>query len=650
MKRKTIILFLLIYVSSVFAEDRPRFASIFTDNLVFQQKASSKIWGFASPNEKLRLKCSWLNSDLSIIASSDGTWQTYISTPCGSMKPEYISLKNTEGDSAILQNVLIGEVWLCSGQSNMEMVLQNHPENNMFVEGSKEAIAKSENPYIRFINIQRKESFYPVKEIAGYSWKTFTPDNVKWLSAVAFFFGERLYNELKIPVGLIVSVYGGSPVQSWIPSRIIESKGIYGKDKADLNAEIAASSRSESEYIRLMSEWLAASEKHIKPNDTVSLYLPVDLEKSPVGNQMGEVSFSKEIYLTNIETGNDMHVNLGIMNDFGQVYFNGEKVWEELRNSRSYSKVEFTIPASKLNNGKNLIEARVLNVLWGGGLTGPAEKMYYELGNGPEKNSLAGNWKFRKLFDLSDVAPVPLEGKPLFSNASALYNGMISPLVGYGIKGCLWYQGEANVDDAEHYYEMFTDMIHSWRKDFGHNFPFYYVQIAPYRYAGNSNNKALELREAQKQIEKDISNTGMVVTSDIGNPANIHPAKKREVGNRLADMVLSDIYGKVRPCRSPEPVTAYNRGNTVLITLKNVYNGIKFNGEKHSFELSPDGITYFPATVYYSNRQLILFSGKVSNPLYVRYCWDDSCKSTVLNSAGLPLSSFCIPVEKAKNK
>jgi len=635
--RRILALLLLITTTGTFtfAKDKARFATIFSDNLVLQQQCKVNLWGYANPNEKLSLNCSWMDSDMQIIANADGKWIVSVTTPPGGLKSESVTLCDGSGVVSTLSNVLIGEVWLCSGQSNMEMILMSQPQWNLIVEHSDEEIAQANNPYIRFVNVQRKESFAPVEEVMSYGWKVCNPNDVKWLSAVGYFYAKELFKTLNVPVGLIVSAYGGSPVQSWIPVNVASAKCLYEKEQTKRNIEIEASKQTEAEYIKSMSEWLADAEKKGSQGEAVSLTLPVNIEKAPVGNHMGEVSFSKEI---EVSASEDLHFNLGTMDDFGQVYFNGEKVWEELRNSKSYSQVQFVIPADKVKAGKNLLEARVLNVLWGGGLTGP--EMFFTVGSKTDKISLKGEWQYKKIFDLSKVNAIPREGKPLYSTLSALYNGMIYPIVNYGIKGCLFYQGEENVGDARRYSEMFTDMILSWRKVFNKDIPFYYVQIAPYGYGGGQFYKAAELREAQALIEKTVPNTGMVSTIDIGNPDNIHPAKKMEVGVRLANIALAKTYKKNVAYKFPVLDKVKCKGNLLEMTFTNVYDSLIDKGNSHEFEISSDGISYTAAKVKITGNKIIIKIDGTSKPRFVRYCWGDASIGTIYNSKGLPLSSF----------
>ncbi|HOI49309.1 MAG TPA: sialate O-acetylesterase, partial [Prolixibacteraceae bacterium] len=219
------------------AQEDARFASIFSDNMVLQQQTEVNLWGFAQPDEQLLLRCSWLDVALPVQAKADGHWAVSVKTEHGSLQPCSVSLTDSKGRTTTLSNVLIGEVWLCSGQSNMEMILMDRPEWNLLVEGSEEEIARADNPHIRFVNIQRRESFTPQTEVLSHNWRISTPNEVKWLSAVAYFFGKKLTAELQLPVGLIVSSYGGSPVQSWIPSEIIDAESRYHSVKKERGAE-----------------------------------------------------------------------------------------------------------------------------------------------------------------------------------------------------------------------------------------------------------------------------------------------------------------------------------------------------------------------------------------------------------------------------
>lgn len=638
---KKLFISLLFVVILVSHGEAKYYASIFSNNMVVQQSSIIKFWGEATANETLTIKCSWLESAFKVKANLEGNWSTDIKTPAADFKSHTISITGNE-HSDTLSNILFGEVWLCSGQSNMEMILMDQPDYNLKVEGSAEEISKADYPNIRFLNVDRKPGFYPNNSITSNGWQIVTPDKVKWLSAIAYFYGKKLYEDLNVPIGLIVNAYGGSPIQAWIGENFTSNRSLYIKAIEERNANIKAAGQTEAEYIQSMRDWISESEKF--DNSFLPIELPVNMEFSEYGNQLGELQFIRKISLSDISE-QPFTLHLGTMNDLGRVYLNGELVWEELRNSRSYSNIQVEIPANKLRVGENELEIRLLNILWGGGLTGPASEMYYSVGKDGIKKSLAGTWTWRKLFDLAEVKPIPQEGIPLFSNISALYNGIIFPLKNYKIKGCVWYQGESNVSEWEIYPEMFKDMILSWRHTFKYDFPFYYVQIAPYRYGDANGTQAGALRNAQAITENQLPHTGMIVSLDVGDPANIHPAKKRELGERLANMALAKTYSKAINYKFPKVKSVARKNNYISIKLKDLYNGIVIDGEKADFELSDDGTLYYPASFEIKKNTIRLSSPELKKPLYIRYCFRDEAKGTIFNSEKLPLGTFLIQLK-----
>lgn len=622
------------------------FASVLTDNMVLQQNTTVTLWGFATPGESVKISCSWLDGTLQATTNNEGQWSVDVSTPKADFTAHAITLTDSQGNSTTLQNILSGEVWLCSGQSNMEMILMSQPDWNMIVENSEEYIKQANNKFLRVITIGRKESFSPVENAITYGWKETTPDNAKWFSAVAYFFGKRLYEELHVPIGLIVSSYGGSPIQSWIPASVLEESNLYDDLLNKKEAEIKASLQSEEEYKNAMSDWINSSEQNKTTcHESIALTLPVNLEKSPIGNQMGEVSFRRNIEITPDNALKDLRISMGTMDDLGRVYFNGELFWEEIRNSKSYSQISFTVPAEKVRPGANLIEARVLNTLWGGGLTGPAENMYYTIGDDGSRISLAGSWEYNKIFDLSVAQPLPLEGKPLFLTASSLFNGMIFPIKRYSVKGVIWYQGAGNVGEADGYSRMMVDLVSSWRSCLDNQFPFYYVQISPYQYGGYADSNAACLREAQSKAEEMIPGSGMIVTMDLGDPKNIHPARKLQVGERLANKALSGTYNVKTASDYPKVKKVVNAGDKAIIIFSNTYKGLTTKVEKHEVEISDDGINFKPALVRISGNKFEASNPDVKSPHFIRYCWRDGAEGTIFNSEGLPVTSFRIEIK-----
>jgi sialate O-acetylesterase len=467
-----ILTFLLCLCSiGLYGQDGFRFSTIFSDNMVLQQKSKVKIWGYSAPNDLLKIEASWSRKSKTFKADSTGKWMTELSTPKGSFKNYTISLSDSEKRKIILKNVCIGEIWLCSGQSNMEMIMGPNAQWKLHVDNAEKEIASANYPMIRFINIQRKESFTPVEEIIANGWKTCDSEIIKYLSAVGYYFARRLQTNIKLPIGLIVNSYGGSPIQSWIPAK-----------------------------------------------------------------------------------------------------YSMDSIYNKERDIREKTKLKST--------------------------------------------------------------------KPTYDILSCLYNGMTYPILNFKVRGWLWYQGESNVGDAKRYPKMMKDLVDSWRKSWNLNLPFYYVQIAPFKYPGYQKEKWAELAFAQENALKIIDNSYMTITADIGDSINIHPGKKKPVGDRLANLALANTYHKISNYNCPSFRKVSQENNILKIEFNNTYKGLYQEGVHQEFEISSNDITYYKADLDIKGKYISLSSPMVPAPRYVRYCWKDASISTIYNSEHLPLGPF----------
>jgi sialate O-acetylesterase len=259
---------------------------------------------------------------------------------------------------------------------------------------------------------------------------------------------------------------------------------------------------------------------------------------------------------------------------------------------------------------------------------------------------LAGNWFFKKTFELSQVSPVPQEGLPNAFLISSLYNGMIDPLKRYAVKGFLWYQGEANISNSSQYPLMLSNLAGGWRNAWGVDLPFYYVQIAPWSYSGHTNTEAAQMRSIMSDSCKSISNSAVVLTGDLGDSLNIHPSKKREVGERLALKALSKTYGiKKYDIDYPVVKSAKKEGFKVVLIIEETYGQIIVNPGANTFEMSEDGINYFKSSFEIRGNKIILQCDKVKSPKFVRHAFRNSSKVNVLNAKMLPLNLFTITLK-----
>lgn len=449
------VLFLTVFVQSLNAQ--LRLPAIFGNDMVLQQKSNVAVWGWGNPGSKVMVTGSWSNDTLSTKVENDAHWKLNIPTPAAG-GPYTLSVIGEK--KIVLDNVMIGEVWICSGQSNMEWCA------DWKINNAEEEVKNANYPDIRFFHVSKAGSNTPQDDCHA-QWVPCSPATMRSFSAVGYFFGRNLQQNLNVPIGLINVSWGGTPAEVWVKKELVENDSVM----------------------------FSASEK-LKKYD-----------------------------------------------------------W------------------------------------W------------------PKEPGI-------------------------------VYNAMIAPLVPFGIAGAIWYQGESNVDNHESYRKLFRTLIESWRTDFGMEFPFYYVQIAPYTYGANS--KAAYIREIQSQ-SLDIPKTGMVVVSDlVDDVKDIHPRNKQDVSKRLANIALSENYGiagLIYKFPSYKSITV-EKGK-IRIGLLNADNGLMVKGEKPAtFEIAGEDRKFVPAEAKIDGNTIVVWAKDIKNPVAVRYSFSNDGIGNVFSREGLPLAPF----------
>jgi len=666
MKKLSLILISLAIISFAKQGDtKMEMPSIFSDNMVLQQKTTAPFWGKANSGLEVKIKTSW-GASAKTKVKEDGSWMTEIKTPKAG-GPYNIEL--TLGDTIInYKNVLIGEVWLCSGQSNMEMPLEGWPPNDT-IATSKQEIPNAANNKIRFFTVTRAFATEPVFNCTG-TWTECNSETAAKFSATAYFFGKKLYDELKIPIGLINSSWGGTPIEAWTNGKYLEETEEYKSIVSKIAESIIP--------MRKLNEWLAARPqidvsnlsdedkwKNLKFEDTdcsspefndinwKEMNLPILWENTELGNLDGVVWFRRKVEIPVSWINKELVIELGPIDDMDETYVNGQKVggfetegfWQALR--------VYKIPADLVKDSILNIAVRVIDNQGGGGIYGAAEKMKLSLSGTQESVSIAGSWKYLPVAEYKSgkffvfgsneeinksrpVLPVTISAY----TPTTLYNAMIHPLVPFSIKGAIWYQGESNTGKPELYKTLMQCMISNWREDFKQkDFPFYYVQIAPYEYGMQTPSQ--KLREAQLKA-LSIPKTGMAVTMDIGNPSNIHPANKKDVGGRLALWALAKDYGKKVVCSGPLYKSMKTDKNKITLSFDYADGGLEIKelkGENNFLIAGADKI-FKKADVKVEGKKLIVSNPEINNPVAVRYCWSNIQEGTLFNKKGLGASSF----------
>lgn len=632
---------------------------MFSDGMVLQQNTDATIWGNAAPGEKITVTGSW-GQTVNTTADDKGYWRASIPTPKFG-GPYSIEIKGNT--TVTINDVMIGEVWIASGQSNMEMPMEGWGDAP--VENGPQDIAASANPNIRIFMVERAVSFSPEHDLKG-SWKQAAPANTPKFGATCYYFAKKLNSELGVPVGIINTSWGGTPVESWIPSEEISTVKEYD-NKVKLIAQSKSMEASAKEWISKLPQVAKGDKPYadldLKDADLAAkdfddsqwkeMDLPRLYESDPkVGTFDGVVWFRKSIEIPQTMAGKDITLSLGAIDDMDRTYFDGTLVGETMTEGKYQEKRVYTIPAALATAGRHTLAVRVLDNMGGGGLYDTPETLKFFAADAPNASvSIAGNWKFlptayliNGIFSLYDIPSQQFYERPVFpidlgeQTPTTLYNAMVAPLAGYKIAGAIWYQGEANVGRAKEYTQTFPLMIKAWRDKWQQGaFPFYYVQIAPWNYGDGPSQ---EIREAQR-LSLATENTGMAVTMDIGDNQNIHPANKHDVGDRLAFWALNKVYGKSDVNYSGPLYKSSEVSGSKIVLSFDYADGLKLASPK-GFEICGADGKYYDATAKVVGDKIELTSPKVKAPVAARYLWTNCTNGEDLfNAAGLPASSFC---------
>ena len=490
-------IFFLLINQFVFAD--VKLPAIISDNLVLQQNSNAVLWGWADAGEAITVSNSWNNQTVKTVADQNGAWKLVLKT-IKAGGPYSVTIK---GKNLIeLHNVMLGEVWLCSGQSNMEFPLERQESWKTGGLNTEQEIAQANYPNIRLFTVEKNTSVIPLKDVKG-KWAECSPATARRFSAVAYYFGKEIWKETGVPVGLIHSSWGGTPAESWTKKEVLESDVDYKPIFDRLKKAEEDYPKSVTLYEQQLEQWKKDSATAKQKGDTIT--------KAP----------------------------------------------------------------SK-----------------------PRAVSYYQ-------------------------AP------------SYLYNAMIVPLVPYTLKGVIWYQGESNAGRAYQYRKLFPAMIANWRKDWNSEFPFYFVQIAPYEGQGP------EIREAQLLTMLSVPKTGMAVTTDAGDSLDIHPKNKEVVGKRLALWALANDYGKKNlEYSGPVYKSMKAENDKIRITFDHAAGLEAKDGLFTEFTIAGDDQKFLPGQAKIEGNTVVVWNDLITKPVAVRYSWKNVPHPNLYNKTGLPASPF----------
>lgn len=680
----------LVFSANCMAEDGLKLSGMFSSNAVLQQEMTVPVWGTAKPGSEVKVEIA--DQSVSAKADENGKWMVKLA-PMKAGGP--FTMKITADKEITLDNILVGEVWICSGQSNMEMGVK--PSMN----GEAE-IAAANWPEIRLYTIPKDTSDKPLTEANG-SWDVCTPETIVkngWggFSAAGYFFGREIYNQLKVPVGLIHTSWGGTPAEAWTELSYMEKdeelKPIVARWQEQLQTMMTDEQKKklDEEYNKLLKHWEETKNlrtdktEHADPGDDglTKGYANLDFDDSawqvmkvpgvwenqgalnPVlANLDGAVWFRKDVEIPAEAAGKDLKLSLGPIDDFDVTYFNGEKIGSIGMDTPNFWVFprEYTVPGKLVKAGKNIIAVRVFDHKGGGGFGGDNKIVNITL-EGDKVIPLAGDWKYFISAEMDPMllkdAPRPRKGGERPQNYPAyLYNAMLNPVIPYAARGAIWYQGESNSGRAWQYRTLLPAMIKSWRDAWMQDkFAFHIVSLANYQAAPEmpgSGDAWAELREAQYLTAKNDPENGLALAIDIGDAKDIHPTNKQEVGRRLALAALGITYGKPIEYYGPEYKSMKVEGNKIRLNFDHTKGGlVAKDGALKRFAICGADKNFIWADAVIDGDTVVVSSDKVAEPVAVRYAWNINPEGCNLyNGEGLPAIPFRtddFPAITEKNK
>ena len=621
--------------------------SVFTDNMVLQQKTDITFYGDATKNKQLTVKTGWNGKEYYTEADGQGKWSLKIPTPAAGGPYE---ITFSDGKKLQLKNVMIGEVWFCSGQSNMEMPVAGWGK----VMNYEQEIAEAAYPAIRLFQVKKNTSLAPLKEVESTlgGWQECSSATVPEFSALDYFYARALWKELNVPIGVIDCTWGGTPAEAWTSHETLRQVMGFREEMDKLERLGFDPNRMEQAYSEERAHWqslftekdkgmengkLCWTAPSLSEEDWQTISLPGYWEGKGLKDFDGIIWFRRSLEIPAEWAGKPLTLRLGMIDDEDITYFNGVEI---ARGAGYMTPRTYTIPAKLVKAGKAVLAVRVSDFGGEGGIHGKAEELYVEADG--KRISLAGDWKYRIGLSLKGFPPAPVSPIQSSSYPTVLFNAMVKPWTAFPIKGVIWYQGEANVGRPEQYGDLFPALITDWRRQWRSDFPFYFVQLANFMESKEiqPDSEWAALREAQTKALK-LDQVGMAVTIDIGLADDIHPKNKQEVGRRLALVALAGSYGKNVSGSAPVFRNYRIKGDKMELDFGQKQDGFQIKGTTlKGFTIAGPDRVFYPAEAMVQNGKIIVFSPEVSIPLAARYGWADNPDCNLYGENGLPVAPF----------
>ena len=628
-----------LFVFSFFAAwavGEVRLPQLVSSNLMLQRDAPAVLWGWASPGEAVSL--TFRKATYKAVADSSGSWE--IRLPAQKAGGPH-TLTFRASNTITISNVLFGDVWLCSGQSNMET-----PISRVMTLFGDEIRAYS-NPNIRYVKIPLAYSFHaPQADVAPCSWVEVTPATAPDFSAVAYFFAREMYEATGVPVGVINASVGGSPAEAWISEEALRPFPAMLSDMlmcrsdefvADMQRLGALPGRRWREVLDGQDSGLR--EQWASPACDDRAWSATDLLNSSWGKNglrpaNGAYWFRREVEIPAGYADQPATLHMGRIVNADEAFVNGKSVGAT---TYQYPPRSYPLPAGTLKEGKNLIAVRLIS---SAGFPEFVPDKPYKITFADAEVSLTGEWKYRAG---ALMPPAPGGGVAFQYKPVGLYNAMIAPLKHHAVKGALWYQGESNTGRPDEYYHLMSALIGDWRSIWGEDLPFFIVQLANFMEPSllQQHSGWAALRDVQRRLSQDVPRTALAVAIDLGEWNDIHPLNKKDVGRRLALQAQKTVYGKSIVSEGPMYKSCERLGGKIIVSFRDSTDDLAPVDELKGFAVAGADGVFRPAKAAIDGRKVAVWHDEVANPAAVRYAWaDNPAAANLKNRSGLPASPF----------
>jgi sialate O-acetylesterase len=612
----------------------PFVSPIFGDNMVLQRDKTNTIWGWSEPGDRVEIKIG--EQTASSVAGADRRWQVKIQPPPAG-GPYIVKIAGRQ--SVELHNVLVGDVWLCGGQSNMQFSLRG-------VRNGADEVKAANYPEIRFFSVAPHTAYHHVDGVEG-TWKAVSPETAEGVSAAAYYFARKVQHEIHVPIGLVVDALGGTPAEAWTSAAALRPLHDFDTPLAELQRLAAEGAPEYGNYVMhwydrydvgLKANW-AAPEMDDSGWKTVDI--PGGFKELGVPETPALAWFRREIVLPDPLPAGMPLLFLGSIERMDSVCINGKlaggSAWVE--NPRVYP-----LFGEVLKPGKNVIAIRVLKTKPDGGFLGKPEELHLMLGD-KSIVPLAGKWKGQLSVDARPPQPLPIAYENWPVMPTVLYEGMLAPIAPLSITGALWYQGEQNSERGYQYRKILPAMIADWRRLFGQgDFPFYIVSLPAFKPRSATpveGDQWAETRESQALTAASVPNSCLAVTIDTGEADNIHAKDKLPVGERLALCALAGYYGENVVSSGPTLASADRLAGAIRLHFAHTDGGLVVKGTKlEEFAIAGEDRKWYWAEARIEGDSVLVSSPSVPNPKEVRYAWQSNPAATLFNGAGLPAGPF----------